>query len=59
MPEGASKLVSIQQAAALLACSTDTIRRLIARGEIPSVRVGSKLIRVRRDYIDALIEKAR
>lgn len=45
--------VSIQRAAQLCDVSTDTIRRLIARGELEAVRFSRQLIRVRRDSLEA------
>lgn len=39
-------LVTIERAAELLDCSRDTVRRMISRGEIQAVRVGSRMVRV-------------
>jgi len=39
----AGKLVSPREAAALLAVNRETIYRLCARGELPSIRIGSIL----------------
>lgn len=57
MPESKTRprLVSISQAADTLSVSQDLIRRLIARGELPATRIGSKVIRIRQDDIDRLI----
>lgn len=38
--------VSIATAADILACSTKTIRRKIASGELPARRIGTRLIRI-------------
>lgn len=38
--------VSIQAAADILSCSTKTIRRKIASGELPARRIGARLIRI-------------
>lgn len=40
-------MLSIGDAASLLACSSDTVRRMIARGELRAFRAG-RLIRIRR-----------
>ena len=50
-------VVKKQTAAKLLECSVDTIERLIAQGELPSVRLGSlRSVRIPlpalEDYID-------
>jgi len=51
------KLLTRKQAAELMAVSTDTIDRLLAKGDLDSVRVGVKSIRVKlasiRRYLDA------
>lgn len=41
----AATYVSIATAADILACSTKTIRRKIASGELPARRIGTRLIR--------------
>lgn len=38
--------VSIATAADILSCSTKTIRRKIASGELPARRIGTRLIRI-------------
>lgn len=49
--------LSVTEAAEILAVSTDTVRRLVARGELPSYRVGSsRLIRVLRSDVLALLK---
>jgi excisionase family DNA binding protein len=51
------KLLTRKQAAELMAVSTDTIDRLLAKGDLDSVRVGVKSIRVKlasiRRYLGA------
>ncbi len=39
-------LVTLANAAELLDCSPDTVRRMVARGEIRARRVGPRLLRV-------------
>lgn len=43
--------------AADLGVTTQTVRNLIARGEIPAIRIGSRL-RVHRDEYDAYLRRA-
>ncbi|WP_083980070.1 excisionase family DNA-binding protein [Demequina salsinemoris] len=43
---------SLTTAGELLGCSTDTVRRMIARGDLKAVRVGKRLIRIRRRDLD-------
>lgn len=56
MPEEPSDWGTIQKAADLLDVSTDTIRRMISRGEIDARRFGPRLIRVN---LASIIENAR
>ncbi|WP_041816136.1 helix-turn-helix domain-containing protein [Rhodococcus erythropolis] len=51
----ALNLISIAEAAAEVSVSTRTIRRYIADGKIEGVRIGSRLIRVNRKSLDALV----
>ncbi len=46
--------LSLQQAAALLGVSVDTIRRRIAAGVLPASRCGARLIRVRAADLDSV-----
>lgn len=45
-------LWTISDAAEYLGCSTDTIRRMIARGELKAYRYGPRLIRIDPRDID-------
>jgi len=45
-------LVSLQAAASLLACSPAMLRKWIAKGRLPTVKVG-RLRRIRRDDLEA------
>jgi excisionase family DNA binding protein len=47
---------SIQTVAEYLAVSDDTIRRMIARGDIPARRFGPRLIRIDMNLLDAASE---
>lgn len=44
-----------REAAAHLGVTERTIRRLIESGDLPAYRVGSKIIRIKRTDIDALL----
>lgn len=48
---GARRFSSVQDAATMLGCSIETVRRMIARGEITAYRVGKRLLRVDLDEI--------
>lgn len=49
-----TQLISIADAADLLAVSPKTVRRLIARGELPARKIGSHLVRIEADALAAL-----
>ncbi len=51
------QLVSLVDAAEILAVSTKTVRRYIAAGELDAVRLGRRTIRVRVDSVDRLIDE--
>ncbi|MGW9184830.1 helix-turn-helix domain-containing protein [Agromyces sp. NPDC055661] len=44
--------LTIPEAAAIRAVSRQTIRRMIARGELEAERIGPRLIRVKRSSLD-------
>lgn len=46
--------VSLREAAKIYAISTYTLRRRIASGDLPAVKLGYKLIRVRIEDLDKL-----
>lgn len=48
-----SPLISLAEAARLLDVSTDTVRRMIARGELQAVRVGLRKIKLRVTDVEA------
>ncbi|GAB3015450.1 hypothetical protein GCM10011376_05980 [Nocardioides flavus (ex Wang et al. 2016)] len=50
------QLVTIREAAAILAVSTKTVRRYIAAGDLDAVRLGRRTIRVRVTSLDDLID---
>ena len=49
---GTRPLLGLDDVAAVLQCSKRTVQRLIARGELASVRVGAKRARVHPDALD-------
>lgn len=48
------ELLTVEEIAAFLRCGRGTAYALIARGELPSVRIG-RLVRVPRAAIEALV----
>ncbi|MCD2443458.1 helix-turn-helix domain-containing protein [Agromyces sp. SYSU K20354] len=46
--------ITIATAAALTDVSTETVRNWISRGYLPAVRLGPRLIRIRRADLDNL-----
>ncbi len=53
----ARRLVSLPEAAEILAVSVKTVRRYIAAGELDAVRLGRRTIRIRIDSLDRIIEE--
>lgn len=53
---GAQLLLTIPQAATLLAVSVFTVRRMVWRGDLRSVRLG-RVVRIRRDDLSAFVDK--
>ncbi|MEJ7831856.1 MAG: helix-turn-helix domain-containing protein [Nocardioides sp.] len=50
-----SQWMTLQQAAVYIAISVKTVRRMIARGELPAYICGKRGLRVRRNDLDALM----
>lgn len=50
------KLVSLTDAADILAVSTKTVRRYIANGHLEAVRLGRKTLRIKLDSIEGFID---
>lgn len=50
------RLVSLAEAAEILAVSVKTVRRYITAGELDAVRLGPRTIRIKAESIDALID---
>lgn len=53
--EARSEFVSVGEVATELHVTERFIRRLIADGELKAVRVGSRLVRVRRGDVEAML----
>jgi excisionase family DNA binding protein len=52
----ARRLVTLTEAADLLAVSVKTVRRYIAAGDLDAVRLGRKTIRIKTESLDRLID---
>jgi excisionase family DNA binding protein len=50
------QLVSLCEAAEILAVSTKTVRRYIAAGDLDAVRLGRRTIRIKVESLDRLID---
>lgn len=48
-------LITIGQAAEILGCHPQTIRRAIAAGSLPAYRFGPRAIRLRRSDVEAAL----
>ena len=53
---GSNQLLSLVQVAEETSCSVSTLRKLIWRGDLPALRFGPRLIRVRRRDLDAVLK---
>ena len=51
-----SQLLPLQQAAEESSCSVSTLRNLISRGDLIAYRFGPRLIRVRRQDLEGLLQ---
>ena len=52
-----SDLLTIDEAAAYLRCSTKTLRRLVGRGNLPERRIGSGKLLFVQEELDAVLLK--
>jgi len=50
-----ARYVSLQHAAEYLGVSVKTVRRMIARGDLPAYRLGPRMIRVDLGAVDAAL----
>ena len=52
----ATEMLSIRQAAELANVTTGTVRNWVARGQLRASRLGDKIIRIRRDDLEAMFK---
>lgn len=50
------RLVSLTEAAEILGLSVKTVRRYIAAGDLDAVRLGRRVIRIKPESLDRLID---
>ncbi|HET7385087.1 MAG TPA: helix-turn-helix domain-containing protein [Nocardioidaceae bacterium] len=50
------RLVSLPEAADILAVSPKTVRRYVAAGDLDAVRLGRRTIRIKAESLDRLID---
>lgn len=50
------RLVSLTEAAEILAVSVKTVRRYVAAGDLDAVRLGRRTIRIKAESIDRMID---
>jgi excisionase family DNA binding protein len=50
------RLVSLREAAEILAVSTKTVRRYIAAGDLEAFRLGGRTIRIKAESIERFID---
>ena len=56
MAASARQLVSLTEAAEILAVSVKTVRRYVAAGDLDAVRLGRRTIRVRVESLNRMID---
>lgn len=49
------EFITKHEAAAILACSVDTVRRRVADGSLPAYRLGGRVLRFKRDDVYRLL----
>ena len=50
-----SEYISINQAADLISAHPNTVRNLISSGKLPAFRIGSKLVRISKKDLEAVL----
>jgi excisionase family DNA binding protein len=50
-----SRFLSVREVADVLNVTERFVRKLIAQGDLDAVRIGSRLVRIRRTDLDALL----
>lgn len=53
----AAKMLTIEQVAEQLQIDPRAVRKLCSRGELEFVKINSKTLRVRQEWVDALIKR--
>jgi excisionase family DNA binding protein len=51
-----AQLLTIRQAAEIMQCSTTTVRNRTREGSLKAVRMGPRMIRIRREDLDAILQ---
>lgn len=54
-PAVVRRLVSLTEAAEILGLSVKTVRRYVAAGDLDAVRLGRRIIRIKTESLDRLI----
>lgn len=49
------ELLNVAQTSQYLGCSANTVRNMIQRGELSAVRLGPRMVRIRREELDAIL----
>lgn len=55
--ESTQTYLTVQEAAVRLRCSTKTIRRYVATGQLTGYRVGPTMLRLRANELDAMVSR--
>lgn len=53
---GLGELNTIEQTARRLGCSKNTVRTLIRKGDLPAVRIGPRMVRVRETDLEQILQ---
>ena len=57
MALAAEELMNLKAASSFMKCSVVTVRRMVARGDIPALRLpGTRLLRFRQETLQRVIE---
>lgn len=58
IPAEPDSFLTLDATAEYFGCSRDTVRRMVARGELPAVRIGKRLLRIRRMDVERAVKPA-
>ena len=53
---GFGELLTIEQTAQRLGCSKNTVRAVIRKGDLPAVRIGPRMVRVRETDLEQILQ---